>query len=739
MHIEYFISFIKTYIMEQLFSLAGQLAVSYLRSKFPDKNRDKPPVPLAPPCLIPNTLGSLSAGTGCAETVDCLRLDIRGQTTHQTDIDEMSVHFVKRQYGLLQTVSWSSNVATGSVLLNLDMTPCFSITSYPQIAVSTVSCYILPPVAVVSSLYGFWRGSLEYRFDFVCTRFHVGKVWVSYQPNVTNALSYEQSRACIGIEIDLSEDRKQHTFKVPYIADRPFWPRRNTSGVQDDVQYGPGRLVAYIIAPLTCTNAIASFIECNIYVRGGEDMEFSVPCQPCMGLSYNPLYPDHVGEHIAKPFIAGKNYAVDVLDGWRYFMGGKKYIIRWGEETDRIAQFSGLEPGCIYTISPESKKFPGMYSWFVNIAGVITRVTDCYFVPVDVEQGDGWIYVGVCSDKKRAQQYYGDNSYIYDEEKKKLKVRGDRCIDVWSDTSANNYSPYDAQGNKYVYTLVGEWAFGKAPFPADSNDVPDEISDEEYEKLQSEDNGYVEVQAQSDERTTSGVVISIQDPMSQNSCALDMYGENFMDLKDLCRRYQPYWEWTYKDSQQFNEVVAIIPAVPTGLSLEIHDTFSALCRDGHIPIVASGYRFYRGGLRFKVLNNFTSLGSFWLQVRPDRRFRSRSANFKPVTQFDSFYNHTYATAFQSMTINPSMVVEIPFYQPGEYGLLQPTNKDICKDQAAWHISLGEIAMGIVSMDLTKASQVKHQILMFYSLADDCRFSVFQGFPPVIALRDSIKV
>lgn len=710
--------------MEQILSLAGKIAISYLTSKYADPNRDKPPLPLAPVCLQPNTTGSLCAGLGLAENIDCLRLDVRGQTTHQDDIDEMSVHYIKRLYGLIKTVSWASGekgAVTGSVLLDLDMTPSFGITSYPGIGVGSATCYYLPPVAVVSNLFGFWRGSIEYRFDFVCTRFHVGKLWVCYQPNVSRAMDYEQSRACIGIEIDLSEDRKQHTFTVPYIADRPFWPRRNPSGITGDAQRGPGRLVAYVIAPLTCTNAVAATIECNIYVRGGEDMEFSVPCQPSIGLSYNPFYPDHKGEHSIKPFIDGKNYAPNILDSWRYFMGSKKYILRWGEATDRIAQFSGVEPGCIYYFDATEKAKPGMDKWLVNITNVLVQVTRLYFVPVNVNDGDGWIYLAPCQTKADAMKYYGNGDYTYtDKTKKVLKVDGSFCIDVPSDTTNNNYSPNDAMGNPYVYTLIGEWAFDKPPFP--SNDDDNNLQE-------------FEVVGESDERTNQSVKITVQETGPNTSCALNMYGESFMDLKDLCRRYQPYWSWIYKEKQVFNKVVAILPAVPTGLQLEEHDEFSALCRDGHIPIVASGFRFYRGGLRFKLLNNFAMGGSIWLQVRPDRRFRSRSANFSPVTEFDSYFNHTYATAIQSLSVNPTITIEIPFYQPGEYGLLQPTSSEIYKDQASWHVSLGEIAIGFVNSNVI--NNTTHQLLMFYALADDCRFSVFQGFPPVIPLRDSL--
>lgn len=715
-----------------MWSLFGQIALEYLYNKYKDPNRDKPPAPIQPVVIQPHTTSSLSAGKNVADSVDVLRLDPSGQTPHQPDIDEMTVDFVKRQFGLVAQLEWKSSDTDGTQITAfvLPASPCMAPTAYGKTEFDGVDCFHLPPVAVISNLYGQWRGSIEYRLDFVCTRYHVGKLWVSFQPNVEKPMTYLQSRACAGIEIDLSEDRRQHTFSVPYLSDRPFWPRCYSSGVDADSQRAPGIVVGYVLAPLTCTDVIASKIGLNIYVRGGEDLEFAVPCQPGIGLAYNPRRTKDIPEHAARPYIAGKNYAPNYVGTWHDVAAGTKAVMRWGTASDEVAQYSGLKEGYIYTLSP-AYKTKWSKQWMTNVNGTMVSATTLFFVPITYST-DGYIYLGVCQTENQAKLYWatqddkGAWAYRYKDQVKKkgkLKPSFDALLDAGT-TSDNQWSPNLPGGGADIYILEGSPAIGTAPVSLSLE------SEDSYDPL--EDFPLV---GHGDGRTSAGVSISLQEGQTIGGSEA-MYGEKFYDLKDLCRRYQPYWKASFTPPKEFGSVSATIPAVPTGLALDENDPFQSFCRDGIIPIIASGYRFYRGGLRFKILTSWLAPGSVWLQVRPDRRFRGRSPFTNKSSQMDAMFNHGYATSFQSTSVNPTMTVEIPYYQPGEYGLLQMTDDaTIARDQVSWNISNGEIALGCVSHPMTDKPGVQITFIVVYSLADDCRFSVFQGFPPVIPVKD----
>lgn len=669
---------------------------------------------------MPHTTSSLSLGTGTSDPVDVMRLDPKGQTPHVSGVDEMKVDYLKRLYGLITTITWDAQNAEGTVLFSLDASPCFSIEKYCKVVNEGVDCYSLPPVAVLANLYAEWRGSIEFRMDFICTRFHVGKIWVSFQPNVEGAMTYAQARACTGIEIDLSESNRRHTFVVPFVSDRPFWPRLYPSGVKADVQRAPGLFVAYVMAPLTCTETVPSTIDCNLYVRGGEDLEFAVPCQPAIGLSYNPRVPSKPGKHEARSWNQ-QSYAPAYAGVWHNYFDSTGLILRWGTLSDRLTEFTGFEQGYIYTISKDQRSGEWLNWLYKRKDGQMIPLINSYFVPFNDGDGNGLIYCGVFASKEDAKSVWltsaGEYNWIDpNNHKKGIKANYDKRIQV-ADTTDNTWSPSDASGNGIIIILEGVPASGTPP---------SSLCDSDFEEI-----GFGE----SDARSDTGVKVELQDEAAIE--ATDFYGERFMDLKDLCRRYQPYFQWSEVVPREFGSVAAVIPAVPTGLALDEHKPFLGLCRDGIIPIVASGFRYYRGGLRFKILANWLNPSTIWMQVRPDRRFRGRRANLEPMTQLDSMFNQGYATSVQATSVNPTLTVEVPFYQPGEYGLLQMTDETIGSDQASWSISNGEMVIGMVQPPIFNQDKIQATLVVLYSIADDCRFSVFQGFPAMIPLADNL--
>lgn len=701
--------------MNTFISLIGKYALPLLNSYFADRNRDKPPFPIQPVCFQPHTTSSLSIGKNASDSVDVMRLDALGQTPHPDNSNEMDIDYICSQYGLVGTYEIKSDSSSSHMIFSVEAAPCFSIESYGKTSIHGVNCYFLPPVAVISNCFGFWRGPIEFRLDFVCTTFHVCKIWVSFQPNVQIPMSFIESKACAGIEIDLSGDRRQHTFSVPYLADRPFWPRYYSSGVGSDVQKAPGLVVAYVMASLTCTASVSSSIYCNLYVRGGKGLEFAVPCQPAIGLSYNPRFAGIPADHQAWPFANDSSYAHSYVGKWRNFVNSEKAILRWGTLSDEITQFSGSELGYYYRFADKYRTNREFRKWTYDVSKV---VVEAYFVPFFL---DGYHYMALCDNLESAKSVFAPmdstqtRKWRYSTDGKSLKPDYAHCYTV-SDTTKNTWSPVDSAGKGLMYYLEGQRAVD-----IDFVLLPDTLV-EDYEMIS---------RGESDERVNSGKVTIIQENYSTGS--FNNFGENFSDLKDLCRRYQPYWKYTIKPNEHFGVALAAIPIVPTGLHLEEMNPFNALCRDGLIPIISSGYRYYRGGLRFKILCQVNNPGSLWVQVRPDRRFRSRAPIKHFTTHLDAIFNHGYASSFQATSVNPTMSIEVPFYQPGEYGLLQMTG-DVSKEQVAWHVSLGELVIGCMKHPDAKSENL--DLVVFYSIADDCRFSTFQGFPPMIKLKET---
>ncbi len=86
------------------------------------------------------------------------------------------------------------------------------------------------------------------------------------------------------------------------------------------------------------------------------------------------------------------------------------------------------------------------------------------------------------------------------------------------------------------------------------------------------------------------------------------------------RRYQLYGQLllSVTTDKDIDHCMFTFPCLPQGLALDIgsagspHEIFNR-CRDGIIPLIASGYRFYRGDLRYKIVFPSNVNSNIWVQ------------------------------------------------------------------------------------------------------------------------------
>jgi hypothetical protein len=53
------------------------------------------------------------------------------------------------------------------------------------------TCIQPTPMAMVASYFQYWRGTIEFRFDIVCSKYHKGKIAILYDPNVRHTALIE--------------------------------------------------------------------------------------------------------------------------------------------------------------------------------------------------------------------------------------------------------------------------------------------------------------------------------------------------------------------------------------------------------------------------------------------------------------------------------------------------------------------------------------------------------------------
>lgn len=702
------------------FTMQG--AMSLINAVSEVTNRDNPPQVLPPMYVVPTGTHSWAVGTGTSEPLHPLRLDNRGQVRHPTfcpSTDEMTIQACARKYGLVKRLTWTKADDVGKNLFTVDAAPMWDTDDYEKITLSAfknwLSLYAMPPVAIISSLFAYWRGSLEFKFDIVASSFHTGKLIVGYVPGVDKETYPSVKNSvlrCSPHVVFTLQENQSFTFKIPFISNKPWWHRYYNGNNPEAEVKPPSTLYVNVLNRLIPMQSVPESIYINVYVRAGGDFEVAIPAQPSIGLWWNAeaVYPPNYKVKAAAgyfPYYGGT---------WHSFVGGGYMVMRYGTASDQIAHFIGVLA---------NTKTEGYYYTMDDTASAMQ------FVPIKNSGGD--VDTIACT---TAVFFYADwHGYYIGIPVKDSTSASSLVIDLFY----NKKSPADC--TKY---LIDASVYKPSEYtPTDKNLSwsPVKVSFPKKLKFYSSvpDDDFVELEAQG-EREENLQILSPTDDLIGTGYGSNHFGENFSSLKDYGRRYQLYTSLVLGDYHSYpvGSIACIIPILPQGLRLDpgtsdsIHEVANR-CRDGHIPIIASGFRYYRGSIRIRLVFPHGTDTAVWVQHRPDRRLAAFAPiTFSGVTSGRMLLNHGYASYYQITDINPVVEMEIPFYQPGAYGFLQVPK--ITQTEEGFYYSLGELAIGFG----TPQNLSKKVLQIFYSLGDDMSFSTFQGYGPVCVLDEIVK-
>nr|ULF99682.1 MAG: putative coat protein [Picornavirales sp.] len=239
---------------------------------------DYPNRPIAPENTIKN-VETLANARGATRS-ERLALDpVSGHMADReetTTNDEMDINTIIKMPMLIYQSVFASTDAPQSILYYIPVTPTLAadLGTYNGTPLSQPSY-----LAYLSDFFCFWRGSIQFDFEFVATRFHSGKIIVGFVPNFNPAgLNYQAiSTATPSAVIDIQQTSKV-SFVVPFQSTTPLKVTNLSSdSVEEQIL---GYLVVAVQNQLTHASNVASEIDINLYVRAGEDFTFLVPRRP---------------------------------------------------------------------------------------------------------------------------------------------------------------------------------------------------------------------------------------------------------------------------------------------------------------------------------------------------------------------------------------------------------------------------------------------------------------------------
>ncbi len=183
--------------------------------------------------------------------------------------DEMSINFIKSRWSYNTTFTMTTANVVGDLLYE-DL-PCPY--NFKKV-VSATENYLLP-VAYLSKFFSMYRGGFDYEIVFCKTGYHKGQVQITFQPGVSIDASLAVSTYLYREIIDL-ETTNVVRFSVPYINGYEFLP----------CDVACGRMQIKVINPLQAPETVASTIDCLVYVRANDSLQFNKPIAPSLTTVY---------------------------------------------------------------------------------------------------------------------------------------------------------------------------------------------------------------------------------------------------------------------------------------------------------------------------------------------------------------------------------------------------------------------------------------------------------------------
>lgn len=225
--------------------------------------------------------------------IDKLSLDPKNEVTVSSavaGIDEKDplvfTELLGRESFLLGTI-WASGDAVDSLL--------WSAIVNPQYAYLSGGYRTMPPVTYFAPHFRFWRGSMIYKFKFIKTKFHRGRILISFDPNGDISADPDTETTTFSRIVDL-EHEDEVEFEVPYKATSPLlqnydvgqWPLTFSSDSAPvyayDSQYNNGTITMRVQTTLSGPTTTAD-VTVLTYVKAGKDFQFAGPRQVPFGVT----------------------------------------------------------------------------------------------------------------------------------------------------------------------------------------------------------------------------------------------------------------------------------------------------------------------------------------------------------------------------------------------------------------------------------------------------------------------
>lgn len=187
-------------------------------------------------------------------------------------------NFIQRESFLCGT-QWNTTGVEDDVLFSSVVTP--ELYEYG----GTIPAWFPTPMCLLSQMFEFWRGDIIFRFKFIKSKYHRGRVNIIWDQAVASAdlMPSVGDPAVFNVVADLDEEDEVEV-RVPYcqaatflhtkeFSTSTYWSNGPAPAFAND---GNGIIQARVLNPLTAPVSTSSVVML-VFVRAAENLEFAGP------------------------------------------------------------------------------------------------------------------------------------------------------------------------------------------------------------------------------------------------------------------------------------------------------------------------------------------------------------------------------------------------------------------------------------------------------------------------------
>jgi hypothetical protein len=191
--------------------------------------------------------------------------------------DELDISYIAGRESYIGSAILSSTDSVDALTLVSRVTPMLAF--WRGLAASPTQ---FTPMSYAAFPFKWWRGDIIFRFKFICTRFHKGRVRITFDPINDISASTPDYTTVFNEVVDIGADQDIE-IRVPYSQATTFLELGTTSGNYNLTgspvtpnQYCNGLVTMRVVNPLSGPQASVA-IPVLVFARAAENIEFAHP------------------------------------------------------------------------------------------------------------------------------------------------------------------------------------------------------------------------------------------------------------------------------------------------------------------------------------------------------------------------------------------------------------------------------------------------------------------------------